>query len=164
MVRALWPAEEGEFYGIGPEYLAPAGRKVFLDRASADRHAEALTARALRTMRATRYGGNPGAMSDAEFCREVGTILGIPYQLPGRKGDTIFPEWTTDAQLATVGGDVDRFDRELRPDLVARVIADNQRAGVEPTLWKVEGLETVEAARHVAGAARAGQRDTSIAR
>jgi myo-inositol catabolism protein IolC len=56
----------------------------------------------------------------------------------------------TKQQLATVGDDVDRYDRELRPDLVVRVIRDNQERGVRPVLWKVEGLETTEAARAVA--------------
>ena len=68
----------------------------------------------------------------------------------------------TDEQLASVGGSVDRYDRELRPDLVVRVIADNQDAGIEPTLWKVEGLDTVEAAQAVAVQARAGNRDTDL--
>ena len=60
----------------------------------------------------------------------------------------------TDEQLAGVDGDKDRYDSELRPGLVVRVIADNQAAGVAPTLWKVEGLESVEAARQVADQAR----------
>lgn len=68
----------------------------------------------------------------------------------------------TDEQLETVGGDPDRYDRELRPDLVVRVIADNQSAGVDPTLWKVEGLESVDAARAVAEQARAGSRDADL--
>jgi len=46
-------------------------------------------------------------------------------------------------------GAADAYDRDLRPDLVIQVIADNQAAGVEPAIWKVEGLETTEAARAV---------------
>jgi 5-dehydro-2-deoxygluconokinase len=61
-----------------------------------------------------------------------------------------------------VDGDTDRYDRELRADLVVRVIADNQRAGVEPTLWKVEGLESVDDAHHVATQARDGGRDADL--
>ncbi len=68
----------------------------------------------------------------------------------------------TDAQLARAGGDAARYDRELRPDLVTRVIAENQDAGVEPALWKVEGLETTEAAVQVAEQARAGGRDADL--
>ena len=68
----------------------------------------------------------------------------------------------TDEQKASVGGDVDRYDRDVRPELVTRVIDDNQRAGVAPTLWKVEGLETVDAARAVADQARAGGHDADL--
>ena len=68
----------------------------------------------------------------------------------------------TDGQSATVGGDADRYDREVRPALVIEVIADNQRAGVSPTLWKVEGLETVDAARAVAGQARSGGHEADL--
>ena len=53
-------------------------------------------------------------------------------------------------QLDRAGHDPAAYDREIRPGLVVQVIADNQAHGVEPTLWKVEGLETVEAAQQVA--------------
>lgn len=66
----------------------------------------------------------------------------------------------TDDQLASVAGSADSYDRDVRPGLVAEVIADNQKAGVEPTLWKVEGLDTVEAARSVA--AQAGDADLIV--
>jgi myo-inositol catabolism protein IolC len=68
----------------------------------------------------------------------------------------------TDEQTAAVGGDLARYDRDIRPGLVTHVIADNQAASVEPTLWKVEGLDTVEAAHQVADQARAGGRDTNL--
>jgi len=62
----------------------------------------------------------------------------------------------TSAQLDRAGHDAGVYDRDLRPGLVAQVIADNQAHGVEPALWKVEGLETAEAAQQVADQARAG--------
>ncbi len=62
----------------------------------------------------------------------------------------------TDSQLDRAGHDAGAYDRDVRPGLVVQVIADNQAHGVEPTLWKVEGLETAEAAQQVAGQARAG--------
>ena len=68
----------------------------------------------------------------------------------------------TDTQLAEAGNDPLAYDRDIRPDLVVRVIADNQAHNVEPTIWKVEGLETVEAARQVAVQARAGGRTTDL--
>src|SRR5579863_2416172 len=68
----------------------------------------------------------------------------------------------TDAQLAQAGHDAGAYDRDLRPGLVAQVIADNQAHGVEPALWKVEGLETADAAQQVADQARAGGRDADL--
>ena len=68
----------------------------------------------------------------------------------------------TEEQLATVGGEADRYDRELRPELVTRVIAENQDYNIEPRLWKVEGLETVEATRQVAAQATAGSREAEL--
>jgi len=68
----------------------------------------------------------------------------------------------TGAQLDRAGHDTGAYDRDIRPGLVARVIADNQAHGVEPTLWKVEGLETAEAAQQVADQARAGGRRADL--
>jgi len=68
----------------------------------------------------------------------------------------------TEAQLAQAGHDAGEYDRDIRPGLVAQVIADNQAHGVEPALWKVEGLETVEAARQVAAQARVGGRTADL--
>jgi myo-inositol catabolism protein IolC len=68
----------------------------------------------------------------------------------------------TAAQLDRAGRDPAAYDRDLRPGLVAKVIADNQEHGVEPTLWKVEGLETVDAAHRVAGQAKAGGRRADL--
>jgi myo-inositol catabolism protein IolC len=65
----------------------------------------------------------------------------------------------SDDQLASVGGDREAYDRDVRPGLVVDVIKANQAAGVEPELWKIEGLETADAAREVVAAARSGGRD-----
>ncbi len=62
-------------------------------------------------------------------------------------------------QLASLESDSERFALELRPQLTATAIAELQQAGVEPDLWKVEGLDTAEDCRLVAEAARAGGRD-----
>jgi myo-inositol catabolism protein IolC len=68
----------------------------------------------------------------------------------------------TDAQLARAGGDTAAYDRDIRPGLVCQVIADNQAHGVKPALWKVEGLETVDAARQVARQVKAGDRGADL--
>ncbi|MDQ6920059.1 MAG: DUF2090 domain-containing protein [Candidatus Dormibacteraeota bacterium] len=63
------------------------------------------------------------------------------------------------AQLQRVDGDKDRYDRELRPGLVVRVIEGSQSAGVEPDIWKIEGLDRREDCERVAVQARSGGRD-----
>jgi len=62
-------------------------------------------------------------------------------------------------QLEQVGGDQDRYDRELRPDLMIRAIQECQDDGVEPDIWKIEGLDAREDCVRLAEAARAGGRD-----
>jgi myo-inositol catabolism protein IolC len=54
-------------------------------------------------------------------------------------------------QNANLGGD---YDADLRPQLTERVIHDMQAADVEPDIWKIEGLETLEAADRVVAATR----------
>jgi myo-inositol catabolism protein IolC len=68
----------------------------------------------------------------------------------------------TDQQLDAAGGDPGRYDLEIRPGLVATVIADNQAHGVNPALWQVEGLETVDAARYVVRQVRADGRRADL--
>jgi myo-inositol catabolism protein IolC len=68
----------------------------------------------------------------------------------------------TDAQLGEAGHDTGTYDRDIRPGLVTQVIAENQAHGVEPALWKVEGLETVDAAQQVAEQAKADGRTADL--
>src|SRR3954453_14522396 len=49
-----------------------------------------------------------------------------------------------EAQLEQVEGDTDRYDAELRPELMRRTIEELQGIGVEPDVWKIEGIETQE--------------------
>jgi myo-inositol catabolism protein IolC len=62
-------------------------------------------------------------------------------------------------QLERVAGDRARFDREIRAELTARGIGQLQEAGVEPSLWKLEGFEQSADYERVAAAARSGGRD-----
>ena len=45
------------------------------------------------------------------------------------------------AQLDRVGGDKKAYDLNLRPELMAEAIEQLQNAGVEPDVWKIEGLD-----------------------
>ena len=47
----------------------------------------------------------------------------------------------TDDQLARSGGDKDTFDRQARPLLMQQTLHALQDAGIEPDVWKVEGLD-----------------------
>jgi 5-dehydro-2-deoxygluconokinase len=64
-----------------------------------------------------------------------------------------------DAQLESVGADSDRYDAELRPQLMRRAIADIQDAGVEVDIWKIEGVEQRSDCEMLVAQARAGGRD-----
>ena len=67
-----------------------------------------------------------------------------------------------DSQLEQVGGDSDRYDAELRPELMRRTIEELQEAGVEPDVWKIEGIETQEDCERIAQCARRDGRDGVI--
>ena len=60
----------------------------------------------------------------------------------------------TPEQLQQVGGDRKRYDLERRPVLMVRAIRDLQEAGVEPDIWKIEGLDRREDCVQVAETAR----------
>jgi len=60
------------------------------------------------------------------------------------------------AQLESVGGDTDRYDAELRPELMRRAIADIQDFGVEVDIWKIEGVDERSDAETLARQTRAG--------
>jgi myo-inositol catabolism protein IolC len=61
------------------------------------------------------------------------------------------------AQLEAVGGDGDRYDAELRPELMRRVIEDAQDYGVEVDIWKIEGVDAREDAEMLARQTRTGE-------
>jgi myo-inositol catabolism protein IolC len=62
------------------------------------------------------------------------------------------------AQLDKLRGDRKAYDLELRPRLMIEAMRELQQAGVEPDLWKVEGLDRREECEAVVAAARAGGR------
>jgi myo-inositol catabolism protein IolC len=64
-----------------------------------------------------------------------------------------------DAQLQSVGGDTDRYDAELRPELMRQAIAAIQDAGVEVDVWKIEGVEQRSDCEMLVAQARSGGRD-----
>jgi myo-inositol catabolism protein IolC len=65
----------------------------------------------------------------------------------------------TDEQLASVGGDGDRYDQELRPKLMLDSISEILAAGSEPDIWKIEGLSAREDCEATAQLVRSDGRD-----
>ena len=63
----------------------------------------------------------------------------------------------TDAQLESVGGSADRYDAELRPELMRRAIENCQKLGIEVDVWKIEGVDEQSDAVMLAEQARSGQ-------
>jgi 5-dehydro-2-deoxygluconokinase len=57
-------------------------------------------------------------------------------------------------QLGSVGGDAGRYDVEVRPGLMRRAIESLHGSGVEPDIWKIEGLDRRKDCRAVVAAAR----------
>ena len=65
----------------------------------------------------------------------------------------------TAAQLESVGGDKSRYDTEIRPGLVVATIRELQELGVEPDIWKIEGLDARSDCERAAAQARTDGRD-----
>ena len=63
------------------------------------------------------------------------------------------------AQLQLIAGDKKAYDLELRPPLMVGAIRELQGAGVEPDVWKIEGLDRREDCERIVAAARSGGRN-----
>jgi myo-inositol catabolism protein IolC len=63
----------------------------------------------------------------------------------------------TDEQLESVDGDTDRYDAELRPELMRRAIAQIQDYGCEVDIWKIEGVDKREDAEMLVRQTRTGE-------
>ena len=62
-----------------------------------------------------------------------------------------------DAQLESVGGDTDRYDAELRPELMRRAIEQIQDFGIEVDVWKIEGVDSQDDAEMLVKQTRTGE-------
>jgi myo-inositol catabolism protein IolC len=62
-------------------------------------------------------------------------------------------------QLEQVGGDSERYDRELRAGLMVDAILELQAGGVEPDIWKIEGLDDRADCERIAAQTRRDGRD-----
>ena len=96
---------------------------------------------------------NPGG--DAEMnARQRSRLRELAGWLEGRRQrlmlELLVPPETD--QLARLGGDRARFDRQLRAELTSRAIEEIGADGLRPELWKLEGPESAADARLVSSA------------
>ena len=68
-----------------------------------------------------------------------------------------------ESQLEAVGGDSDRYDAELRPELMRRAIVEIQDHGIEVDIWKIEGVDAREDADMLAQQTRRGEGRENVA-
>jgi myo-inositol catabolism protein IolC len=84
----------------------------------------------------------------SDFCNENGFNFMFELLVPA-----------TPSQLAQVNNDLKRYDSELRPSLMVLAIKEIQTQGIEPAIWKVEGVTTTEDYKEIVKQARSNARD-----
>lgn len=83
----------------------------------------------------------------SKWCRANGQRLMFELLVPA-----------TQAQLAQAGGDAASYDLQQRPALMQQAMEALQDAGVEPDVWKIEGLDRTEDCRRIVACAHRGGR------
>jgi myo-inositol catabolism protein IolC len=94
--------------------------------------------------------------------RQAGRLKRLSDYLHGQSGSRFMFELLVPAekeQLDRLNGDKKAYDLQLRPHLMLRAIEELQDAGVEPDVWKIEGLDRREDCERIVAAARRGGRD-----
>jgi len=69
----------------------------------------------------------------------------------------------SDKQMELVGGDAAAYDTEARPYLTLQAMDEIQAAGIEPDIWKIEGLDRAASCSLLSGIARRDGRDGVVA-
>jgi myo-inositol catabolism protein IolC len=83
----------------------------------------------------------------SDYCRAADRLFMFELLVPPTK-----------AQMDRVQGDKQTYDRRIRPELMLQTIRTCQAAGVEPDVWKIEGLDRREDCERVVETARRGGR------
>jgi myo-inositol catabolism protein IolC len=68
----------------------------------------------------------------------------------------------TSKQMAELGGSKEKYDQEMRPKLMVEAMKQIQDARVEPSIWKLEGVEKLSDAEAAVKQAQRGWRKTAI--
>jgi myo-inositol catabolism protein IolC len=79
----------------------------------------------------------------SDYCRTVGPKFMFELLVPA-----------TEAQQHRARAETISYDRQIRPGLVVEIIRTLQNAGVEPDIWKIEGLDSRNDCERVVAAAR----------
>jgi myo-inositol catabolism protein IolC len=105
-----------------------------------------------------RYNPDGDAQENSE---QVGKLKQLSDWLQAHKRKFLFELLVPaeDAQLQAVDGDTDRYDAELRPELMRRTIAALQDAKLEVDIWKIEGVDERSDCEMLVAQARSGGRD-----
>jgi 5-dehydro-2-deoxygluconokinase len=92
--------------------------------------------------------------------RQLARLKRLSYWLHERQRLYMF-EMLVPAEKAQLDalGDKSKYDLELRPQLMVRAIAEIQDYGVEPDVWKIEGLDRREDCEKIVDVARRGGRN-----
>ena len=84
----------------------------------------------------------------SDYCRSAGQLFMFELLVPATK-----------AQMDRVQADKRTYDLQIRPALMLQAIRTLQDDGVEPDIWKIEGLDRREDCERIVAAARRGGRD-----
>ncbi|MGH2525249.1 MAG: 2-deoxy-5-keto-D-gluconate 6-phosphate aldolase domain-containing protein, partial [Actinomycetota bacterium] len=107
-----------------------------------------------------RYNPDGGQESDAMNARQSERLkrLGDWLHEKGRKYlfELLVPPTPQQVEAA---GDDQTWDRDERPKLMKTAIEQLQASGVEPDIWKIEGIDRREDCETIAATTRAGGRD-----
>lgn len=95
--------------------------------------------------------------------RQAGRLKELSEYLGGRENQFLFELLVigTEEQLANAGSK-DAYEQEIRPDLMVTAIKEIQDAGVNPDVWKLEGLDSTEKMQKVADQVTARNPDARI--
>jgi 5-dehydro-2-deoxygluconokinase len=68
----------------------------------------------------------------------------------------------TSKQLAEAGGSKETYDQAIRPKLMVQSLKEIQAAGIEPSVWKLEGVENPDDAKTIVSQAQSGGRKAGV--
>ena len=96
-------------------------------------------------------------------CRQAGRLKELSDYLNGRRNKFMFEMLVigTEEQIEKAGGK-EAYEQELRPELMVTAIKELQDSGVNPDVWKLEGLDSTEQMQKVADQVIAGNPDSRI--